>query len=135
MKKRVTSYAAVLYVMLMILSFCCFAPAVCAAGDDAADEPQITTAAASADQSELELTEVSRKRNSGGGRFIVFGFIAAPLAAGVFALITINGYKNNGKTEPYPFTSKAPLELTEKNDFLINTEVTKRKLNNNSNNN
>ena len=34
------------------------------------------------------------------------------------------GYKYNGQTEPYEFKDKAPLELREKEDVLIDVRVT-----------
>lgn len=45
------------------------------------------------------------------------------VAALVFVIGTISSYKHNGKTEPYPYNNKAPLELTEADDILVDTDI------------
>lgn len=45
---------------------------------------------------------------------------------GITVFIIRKGYKQNGMTEPYEYTKKAPLELTDSADELVDVRVTSR---------
>lgn len=145
--RKMKALVGVLVLAIMMMCISCLALTVNAAGDTEDNSPQAVTAdirhgdadTAEADYEGDNTPEVVRtsSSSSSGGKSIVkgiiAGFLVAVIGTGFFLFTTINGYKNNGKTEPYPFTSKAPLDLKVKEDILINTEVTKRKIESSSN--
>ena len=62
---------------------------------------------------------------------ISMGISAAITLIVVFAIYY--GYKSNGKTEPYPYNKKAPLDLSVSEDIHVDTDVTRRKIEKNNN--
>ena len=46
----------------------------------------------------------------------------------ITVLVIRSGYKNNGKTEPYEFKNKAPLDLTDSRDELVDVKVTSERI-------
>ena len=52
----------------------------------------------------------------------------------ITVIIIASGYKNNGKTEPYEFKNKAPLELKDSEDVLVGVNVTSVHINRGDNN-
>ena len=143
--KKTFTFAALIAVIMMIFTIRCLPIVVSAA--DAQEEPTVVTAdidkqaqTALTDTPSDDSPEIVRVGKSSGKSHNIFlavivGFGVAVVGTAIFIFVNINGYKNNGKTEPYPFTSKAPLELTVKDDVLINKEVTSRKIESNNNNN
>lgn len=62
------------------------------------------------------------------------------IAAGISVVVTgivvfciYSSYKTNGMTEPYQYNNKAPLKLTNSRDILVDTKITKRKIEKNNN--
>lgn len=44
-----------------------------------------------------------------------------------FAVFSIwNSYKTNGQSEPYPYDDKAPLQITDSDDILVDTHVERK---------
>lgn len=146
--RRLKALAGVLVLAVMMMCMSCFALAVNAAGEADDGAPQAVTAeirhddadAAEAAFSGDDTPEVIKTASSSSSREpnivkgIIAGLLIAVIGTGIFLFTTINSYKNNGKTEPYPFSSKAPLSLKVKEDVLVNTEVTKRKIESSNNN-
>lgn len=48
------------------------------------------------------------------------------IGTGIIVYIIYRGYKYNGMTEPYEYKDKAPLELSDREDVLIDVHVTTR---------
>ncbi len=50
------------------------------------------------------------------------------VVTGAVVVMIYHGYKHNGKTEPYPYDSKAPLELTDTEDILVDTDIQRERI-------
>ena len=141
--RKTISIAALIAVLMMICSMFCLSFAVNAADD--ADAPVVVTVDIDKGEQTVQTDAdsspeiVKVKKSSGGShnivRAVIVGLVIGVVGAAIFIFVNISGYKNNGQSEPYPFNSKAPLDLKLHDDVLINTEVTKRKLQNNNNSN
>lgn len=57
------------------------------------------------------------------------------VGTGLTVYFIYRGYKYNGMTEPYEYKDKAPLELSDREDVLIDVQVTTRHIERNNNNN
>lgn len=58
-----------------------------------------------------------------GGAFLISAVITGLAVGGIY-----RGYKYNGRTEPYPYNRKAPLELTGKEDVMIDRQIRREKI-------
>lgn len=65
------------------------------------------------------------------GKVIIVAIAVSALVTGITVFIICHSYKTNGMTEPYPYNQKAPLQLTEADDMLVDTKVTKVRINKN----
>ncbi|MGN0538187.1 MAG: hypothetical protein ACI4M3_09455 [Acutalibacteraceae bacterium] len=63
------------------------------------------------------------------GKIILFSAIFAVVCGGVSVVAVYLRYKNNGKSEPYPYNNKSTLSLSESSDLLVDTRVTSVKIN------
>ena len=61
-------------------------------------------------------------------------YIISIIGTGLIVYFIYRGYKYNGMTEPYEFKNKAPLELKDREDALIDVHVTTRRIERNNNN-
>jgi len=59
----------------------------------------------------------------GGGAFLI-----STIGTIVIVMWIYSGYKYNGKTEPYPYNRKAPLELTDSEDVLIDRQIKRERI-------
>jgi len=58
-------------------------------------------------------------------------FLVSTIGTIVIVAIIYGGYKFNGRTEPYPYTRKAPLELTGTEDILVDTQIRRERIDRN----
>lgn len=77
---------------------------------------------------EYEVTEKSSKKKD-WVKIILVALGVSIVVTGVTVYMIYRSYKYNGMTEPYEYKDKAPLELTEKEDQLVDVHVTKRHIN------
>ena len=75
----------------------------------------------------------SKKKEVSWPKIILISLGISALVTGITVFYIYNGYKNNGKTEPYKYNEKAPLELSEMMDTLVDVRVTKRHIERNNN--
>ncbi len=80
------------------------------------------------DYDEYEVTEKSSKKKD-WVKIILVALGVSIVVTGVTVYMIYRSYKYNGMTEPYEYKDKAPLELTEKEDQLVDVHVTKRHIN------
>lgn len=61
----------------------------------------------------------------------IIGVTLGVSVGGTFLVVfkIYRGYKFNGKTEPYLYNKKAPLDLVESEDIHVDTKVDRRKIN------
>ncbi|MBQ8132820.1 MAG: hypothetical protein IJ192_00155 [Clostridia bacterium] len=104
--------------ILMISSF-----AFAAEDDDLGDN---TTAAAQAE--EYQELSSSRSEKPNMVRVVLISLGISVVVTGLTVHSIYRGYKYNGQTEPYQYSKKAPLQLTLAEDELIDTQVTKRRI-------
>ena len=71
-------------------------------------------------------TTTAKKKSPDWLKIILISLGISLVVTGITVFFIYNGYKNNGKTEPYEYTKKAPLELTDKADELVDVRVTTR---------
>ena len=57
------------------------------------------------------------------GRTIGTSVVVSIVGSVIAVLVVWGRYKFNGRTEPYPYTRKAPLELTDREDVLVDRYV------------
>lgn len=91
-------------------------------GDDGYDIVTLDTSSSS-----------SKKKSPNWLKIILISLGASVLITGVVVIIIYRSYKYNGMTEPYEFKNKAPLDLREKEDVLIDVKVTSHHINRNNN--
>lgn len=77
----------------------------------------------------------SKNKSVNWVKVILISVAISLLVTGVTVFFIYRGYKHNGETEPYEFTKKAPLELTEKEDTLVDVRITTRRIESDNNNN
>lgn len=108
--------AAVLFVCPLMASAAA-APAK-AEVTDITDEPSVST--------------MAKKTSSDGdlGECIAVGAIVGIVVGGICVLAVYLRYKNNGKSEPYPYENKSTLDLKTSNDILIDTHVSRTRIDN-----
>lgn len=79
---------------------------------------------------EYEVNESSKKnKKKDWVKIILVGLGISIVVTGITVYMIYRSYKYNGMTEPYEYKNKAPLELTEKEDQLVDVHVTKRHIN------
>lgn len=94
---------------------------------------------ATSTEADMSITEepsvsmMSKKSSSHGdlGQCIAVGAIVGIVVGGFGVLAVYLRYKNNGKSEPYPYENKSMLDLKISNDILIDTHVSRVKINKN----
>ena len=78
---------------------------------------------------------ISEKEEKNWVKIIIVALVVSLLATGIIIFVIYRGYKYNGMTEPYEYKNKAPLELSDREDVLIDVHVTTRHIERNNNNN
>ena len=91
----------------------------------------ILTDTSSIPDSNSSVTVSSEKEEKNWGKIIGIAVIISAVVTGLVVYFTFRGYKYNGMTEPYKFKEKAPLELTDSEDVLIDVHVTSVHINRN----
>lgn len=82
----------------------------------------------------LDTGNSSEKQEKNWGKIILIAVIISIIGTGLIVYFIYRGYKYNGMTEPYEFKNKAPLELKDREDALIDVHVTTRRIERNNNN-
>lgn len=122
-------------VVFAVFSIMIFSTAVCAAPENA-DEPTVTVENAVADYDDnaaiVNMSKSSEKEKP-MGKIIGIAAGISIVVTGIVVFCIFNSYKTNGMTEPYQYNNKAPLNLTESRDVLVDTRITKRKIEKNDN--
>ncbi len=134
MKKRLLSFVFSLMIVSMIMLAAGAAVGVCAAEyDSAATDAAVTTtgdepvvAQLDTDTASDSTTKTKEPKNL--LKIILISVGISAVISVVSVIVIRSGYKSNGKSEPYPYDKKAPLNLTLKEDTLIDTQVTKTKI-------
>ncbi len=74
----------------------------------------------------IELTDTSSgsKKSVNWLKIILISVGISLVITIIVVLVIYNGYKSNGQTEPYEFKNKAPLDLKETEDILVDVSVT-----------
>lgn len=112
------------FLLCAVLVLCFGSLCVSAAGESSAAD----SSSSSSSQTQSPKEKKKKEKTPDLGRAIIIGLVAAVVVDGVAVFLIFNGYKNNGKTEPYPYSQKAPLNLTKREDVLVDTTVEKRKI-------
>ena len=125
-KKLIMRFAAVMMILtvLMSCSWAVYASSESSSSSTASASSQVPTTGNSTDK---------EKKNPVTTILISLG--AGLAVSGIAVFIVASGYKNNGKSEPYPYNKKAPLDLRVRTDNLIDTKIEKKKIEKNNNNN
>ncbi|MGN0470003.1 MAG: hypothetical protein ACI4GV_03710 [Acutalibacteraceae bacterium] len=124
-----------LLVVFAVFSVMIFSTAVCAATEDF-DEPTVTIENAAVNDDGAAIVAVSKsseKDKPNMGKVIGIAAGISIVVTGIVVFCIYNSYKTNGMTEPYQYNNKAPLNLTESRDVLVDTRITKRKIEKNDN--
>ena len=124
-KKLIMRFAAVMMIVTVLMS--------CSWAVYASSESSSSTASASSQVPTTGNSTDKEKKNPVTTILISLG--AGLAVSGIAVFIVASGYKNNGKSEPYPYNKKAPLDLRVRTDNLIDTEIEKKKIEKNNNNN
>lgn len=74
-----------------------------------------------------------KEKSVNRANIILISFGISALVTGITIYVIYSGYKHNGRTEPYEYTKKAPLELTEEQDDLVDVRVTSVRIERNDN--
>ena len=142
--RRVFSCAAA----ALALSACVCAAAPCAAAENFPDAAAVRETVTENNENNIVRVEYdggykydavssdsssSKKKEVSWPKIILISLAISAVVTGVTVFFIYNSYKNNGKTEPYKFTEKAPLDLSEKTDSLVDVRVTKRRIEQNKN--
>lgn len=124
-KKLIMRFAAVMMIVTVLMS--------CSWAVYASSESSSSTASASSQVPTTGNSTDKEKKNPVTTILISLG--AGLAVSGIAVFIVASGYKNNGKSEPYPYNKKAPLDLRVRTDNLIDTKIEKKKIEKNNNNN
>ena len=73
------------------------------------------------------------KKSKNWVKIILIALAVSLVITGITVYMIFRRYKYNGQTEPYEFKEKAPLELKEKEDVLIDVQVTSVHINRDNN--
>lgn len=121
------------------------APAAPAAPTDCGEIPAVAAAQpdslyAAADDYTVMLTDTdddiiaeAPKKSKNWVKIILIALAVSLVITGITVYMIFRRYKYNGQTEPYEFKEKAPLELKEKEDVLIDVRVTSVHINRDNN--
>lgn len=124
-KKLIMRFAAVMIIVTVLMS--------CSWAVYASSESSSSTASASSQVPTTGNSTDKEKKNPVTTILISLG--AGLAVSGIAVFFVASGYKNNGKSEPYPYNKKAPLDLRVRTDNLIDTKIEKKKIEKNNNNN
>ena len=124
--KMIPKFAAVIMAALCLM-LCSFA--VSAAADA---EPAGETAAVS-EGADYTALSPSKKSSKNPVKIVVISLAISVLATGITVFLIYNSYKNNGKTEPYPYNQKAPLDLKLVEDIHVDTQIRRTRIERNNN--
>lgn len=123
MKNIKLAKISVLFMMICVMIFS-FSYTVSAEEIPDSDAEIITVAA-----NRTETVSTKREEPKNMGRIIL-------TAAGISIVVSLcsviyifHSYKTNGQSEPYPYDKKAPLELTEREDIMIDRKVERERIN------
>jgi len=90
------------------------------------DLPQVMTA-------DTKNNSPKKQKSVSWGKIIAVSIIVSAIATLITVFMIFNGYKHNGKSEPYPYDKKAPLELTDSEDILVDTDIRRERRERNDN--
>ena len=104
-----------------------------------ADNTVVTVPVTGGEQDDYDIVTLdtgssSDKQEKNWGKIILIAVIISIIGTGLIVYFIYRGYKYNGMTEPYEFKNKAPLELKDREDALIDVHVTTRRIERNNNN-
>lgn len=74
--------------------------------------------------------EITKEEKKNWVKIILIALLISLVITGIIIFAIYHSYKYNGMTEPYEYKNKAPLELTEREDQLVDVRVTSRRINN-----
>lgn len=120
----------ILLVVCAVFTVMIFSTAVCAAQDDVGELTAIVeNAAVNEDNAAIvTMSKDSEKEKPNMGKVIGIAAGISIVVTGIVVFCIYSSYKTNGMTEPYQYNNKAPLNLTESRDVLVDTKITKRKI-------
>ncbi len=70
----------------------------------------------------------SYRMRTNWGRAIGTSVLVSVIGSVVVVAFVFGRYKFHGRTEPYPYNRKAPLELTGSEDILIDTQIRRERI-------
>ncbi len=70
----------------------------------------------------------SYRMGTNWGRAIGTSVLVSVIGSVVVVAFVFGRYKFHGRTEPYPYNRKAPLELTGSEDILIDTQIRRERI-------
>jgi len=70
----------------------------------------------------------SYRMGTNWGRAIGTSVLVSVIGSVVVVAFVFSRYKFHGRTEPYPYNRKAPLELTGSEDILIDTQIRRERI-------
>ncbi|MDD6489468.1 MAG: hypothetical protein PUG48_06625 [Clostridia bacterium] len=127
----------ILLVVFAVFTVMIFSTAVSAAQDDFGELAAIVDNATINDEDNAAIVTVSKDsekdKPKNMGKVIGIAAGISIVVTGIVVFCIYTSYKTNGKTEPYQYGNKAPLQLTHSTDMLIDTKITKRKIEKNNN--
>lgn len=123
----------VLFVAISIFAFSTVSFAASENNIDTGSNDMYTVEAADKNSTATYSVEDMSRHHDGSnmGTVIIVAVVVSVLVTGITVIVIWSRYKTNGMTEPYPYNQKAPLRLTEADDILIDTRVTKTRINKN----
>ena len=120
-KKFITKlFIAVLAAVMMIF----VTTAVCAYDDaECINDPSVQQTAY-----DYYENNSSYRMRTNWGRAIGTSVLVSVIGSVVVVAFVFGRYKFHGRTEPYPYNRKAPLELTGSEDILIDTQIRRERI-------
>lgn len=120
-KKFITKlFIAVLAAVMMIF----VTTAVCAYDDaECINDPSVQQTAY-----DYYENNSSYRMGTNWGRAIGTSVLVSVIGSVVVVAFVFGRYKFHGRTEPYPYNRKAPLELTGSEDILIDTQIRRERI-------
>ncbi len=145
MKKNYLKKASLILAAAAMLSVC----GLTASAESVAPADEVTVCTATADEAftavydygtdyDYDIIQTAdsssnEKESKNWVEIILIALGVSILVTGIVVYIIYRGYKYNGMTEPYEYKDKAPLELTEREDVLVDVHVTSRHIERNKN--
>lgn len=145
MKKYLVKLSAVLLAM-MALTFCTAFMVSAAPSNEnelsmsdyslaeSTEEVEISSAVSQSNQNSVEnsaaeqTAKKSKNKSRDWAKIILISVGVSAVITLIWVLSIYHSYKTNGRTEPYPYNQKAPLELKLSEDILIDTNVERKKI-------